>query len=470
MPAIPFGKSTYKRENGNMPRLRLVNMAAEPSPTNPDGVALLSRLPLVEQAERGSGPVWGVFQQDGTLGGDTFAVSGTELYRGATPLGTIPGTGPVRFAASYTELVVVRIEGGDAYSYDGTDLQPIALPDGDRPVTGFRSVAFVAGLFIFAAVTDETVPHHYWFWSTINDARTIDDLDFAAAESEPDELLDVLAVGDNLFLMGQTSGEIWMLTGAANLPFSRVSQRNLGRGVISGGAAEPMDNSVYFVGNDRMVFRLEEVPKRVSNHGIEERIRASSSWHVFQYSFEGHLYLCLRLDTETLVLDVATGEWPEAETYGRANFAARCAVTIDGTPHFGDDTTGKIWTFGEFGDEDSEAAAFTRLFTAGFPIASGPQPVANVLVDANSGATTLDAGLGSDPKLEMRFSRDAGRTWSNWRETRLGQKGEYSRQARFGSCGSFGPPGALFEFRCTENVPLRISAVRVNESLAGRGW
>lgn len=470
MPAIPFGKSTYKRENGNMPALRLVNMAAEPSPTNPDGVVLLSRLPLVESTTVGSGPVWGLFQKDGTFSGDTFVVSGTELYRGATLLGTIAGTGPVRFAASHEELVVVRVSGGDAYSYNGTDLQAIALPNGDRPVVGFRSVAFVSGLFIFAVETDGTVPDHYWFWSAINDARTIDDLDFAAAESEPDALLDVLSSGSNLILFGETSGEVWMLTGAANLPFSRVSQRDLGRGVIAGGCAELMDNSAYFVGNDRMVFRLDEVPKRVSNHGIEERIRASSSWSVFQYSFEGHLYFCLRLDTETLVLDIATGEWPEAATYGRTNFAARCAVTIDGTPTFGDDTAGKVWTFGEFGNSDAGAAAFTRVFTAGFPIASGPQPVANLLVDANAGATPLDSGSGSDPRLEMRFSRDAGRTWSNWRETRLGRKGEYGRQARFGSCGSFGPPGALFEFRCTENVPLRISAVRVNESLAGRGW
>lgn len=453
-----------------MPALKLVNMAAEPSPTNPDGVALLSRLPLVESATHGSGPVWGLFQQDGTFGGDTFTVSGTEIYREAVLLGTIVGTGPVRFAASHEELVVVRIEGGDAYSYNGTDLQAIALPDGDRPVTGFRSVAFVSGLFIFAAVTDSTVPGHYWFWSSINDARTIDDLDFAAAESEPDALLDVLSTGSNLILLGENSGEIWMLTGAANLPFSRVSQRDLGRGVIAGCCAELMDNSVYFVGSDRMVFRMDEVPKRVSNHGIEERIRASSSWSVFRYSFEGHLYFCLRLDTETLVLDIATSEWPEAATYGRDNFAARCAVTIDGTPNFGDDTTGKVWAFGAFGDSDADAAAFPRLFTAGFPIASGPQPVVNVLVDANAGSTPTEAGAGSDPLLEMRFSRDGGRTWSSWRSTRLGRKGEYSRQARFGSCGSFGPPGALFEFRCTENVPLRISAVRVNESLAGRGW
>ena len=137
MPNIPFGKSTYQRNNGNMPRLRLVNMIAEPSPTNPEGVVLLSRPPLVESAERGAGPIWGILQQDGTFGGDTFTVSGSQLYRNGTLLGTIPGDGPVRMAASYSEVVVVRIDGSDtAYSYNGTNLAAIALPNGDRPVIG----------------------------------------------------------------------------------------------------------------------------------------------------------------------------------------------------------------------------------------------------------------------------------------------------------------------------------------------
>jgi hypothetical protein len=470
MPAIPFGKSTYQRDNGNMPRLRLVNMVAEPSPTTNDGIVLLSRLPLAEHATRGTGPVWGIFQQAGTFGGDTFVVSGTQLYREGTLLGSIPGTGPVRFAASNDEVVVVRIEGGNAYSYNGTNLAAIALPNGDRPVTGFRSVAFVANLFIFVAVTDGTVPGHYWFWSAIGDARTIDDLDFASAESEADDLLDVVAINDNILLLGQTSGEFWRLTGALNLPFARVSQRGTGRGVIAGCCAEPMDNTVLWVGNDRKVYRMAEVAQRVSNHGIEERIRASTSWRTFQYDFEGHQYFCVRLDTETLTLDLSSNEWPELATYGRTNFAGQCAVTINGTPYFGDDTLGKVWTFGAFGTADAGAGAFERLFMAGVPLQQGGMIVSNLLVDANAGATPLDTGPGADPRLEMAFSRDGGRTYGTWRETKLGAKGEYRRQARYGACGSFGPPGAMFKFRCTENVPLRISAVRVNESLAGRSW
>lgn len=470
MVAIPFGKTSYKRENGDMPRLRLANMIAEPSPTSETGVALISRLPLVESATRGAGPVNGLFQKDGVFGGDTFTLSNNVLYREDAEIGPITGTGPTSWAASANEVVVTR--GALAYSYNGTDLVAIPLPNDDRPVIGFRAVTFIAGLFIFAAITDGTVPGHYWFWSEINDARTIDDLDFAAAESEPDELLDVVAVGDNLYLPGQTSGEIWQLTGALALPFSRISQRGLGHGVIATGTMQPMDNTVLFVGDDRIVYRMADVAKRLSDHGVEERIKASSSWSTFKYGFEGHLFFCIRLDTETIAYDVSSDTWPELTTYGRAPFTATCAITVQGQPYFGTDLEGGgvVVTFGEHGTPEAGAAAFERIFHAGFPVGGGGQIVSNLIVEINSGATTIDVGAGSDPLLEMRFSRDGGKSFGTWRSARMGRKGERQRVARFGTCGSFGPPGAVFEFRCSENVPLRVSSVRINESLSGRGW
>ena len=471
MPSIPFGKTSFKRDNGDMPRLRLVNMVVEPSPTDEGGV-LLSRLPLVQSgADIGTGPIGGLYQKNGVLGGDMFVVSGTKLYRDGSEIGTVSGSGPVRFAASSSELVVVR--DGKAWSYNGMNFALIALPDGDRPVIGFRSVAFVSGLFVFAVQTDGTTPDHYWFWSAINDARTIDDLDFAAAESEPDAILDVVGDGvGNIYLLGQSSGEIWTLTGALNLPFTRISQRALGRGVIATGCAEVLDGTLYFIDHERIVCRMEEIAKRISDHGLEERIRKSSSWLAFKYSFEGHLVFVIRLDTETLVFDIASGTWPEFATYGRSPWTATSAVTIDGLPYFGTDFTGGgvVATFGDHGTEEHGAPAFERVFHAGQPIRSGVVPVDNLIVEVNSGSTPLDSGAGADPVLEMRFSRDGGRSFSTWRSARLGRKGQYRRTARFGGCGTFGPPGMLFEFRVTENVPFRVSDVRINESLAGRGW
>jgi hypothetical protein len=144
-------------------------------------------------------------------------------------------------------------------------------------------------------------------------------------------------------------------------------------------------------------------------------------------------------------------------------------VNVGSEPLFGDDTDPKIWRFEDFGTTDSGEAVMPRIFSAGAPLNAQPQAVFNVLADGNSGATEATSGDNADPLLEMRFSRNGGRTFSDWRSSRFGRMGEYRNQARYGSCGFMDPPGFLAEFRMTEVAPLRIGNVRINESLAGRG-
>jgi hypothetical protein len=87
---------------------------------------------------------------------------------------------------------------------------------------------------------------------------------------------------------------------------------------------------------------------------------------------------------------------------------------------------------------------------------------------ANTGATPVLSGQGSNPLIEMRYSRDQGKTWSLWLPASLGAEGQYRVRADWRRLGMFDLPGALFEFRCTDPVPLRISAVKVNAAGGGR--
>jgi hypothetical protein len=131
----------------------------------------------------------------------------------------------VSWAASDIELVVCR--GGHAYSYNGVNLAAIAFPD----TANVTAVTFLAGLFVFARASS-----HKFYWSAVLDARTIDPLDFASAESSPDWLLDALAAGDVLYLGGKDSIEAWYPTGDGTLPFLRISQRTTTMGVAATGA------------------------------------------------------------------------------------------------------------------------------------------------------------------------------------------------------------------------------------------
>jgi hypothetical protein len=429
-------------------------MYVEQTPSAESGVALLSREGLVEAANWGAGPVVGLFCQEGTFGGDLFAILGNTLYREGVPLGTLTGSGPASWAASADEILVTR--GSTAYSYDGTDFVNSGFAGlFSNEVT---AVAYLAGLFI--AIEKGS---HRFFWSAVRDSRSWDILDFASAENVPDELLDVKAVGDSLYLLGQVSIEVWAATGA-EVPFSRILQRLYQKGVAATGCAVPQDNSLTFVGHDGIVYRIAQVPERISDHGIEERIEASVSVACWGFVYEGHNFFCLRLDQGTWAYDAATGQWCELSTHGRDNFRARCAAVQRRVLFLGDDSTGQLWNFGGFMDGED---ALVREFTGAFPV-KGPVSVDNLEVESNSGWTDELAGQGANPVMEMRFSRDAGATWGSWRSASLGAQGEYRARTRWRALGMFDAPVAVFGFRCSDPVPLRVSSVKVNEPGGGR--
>lgn len=455
MPDIPFGSGAYRRSNGNLPEFTLVNMFLEATPSAENGVVLLSRKGLALSSTAGPGPVTGIFSQPGTFNGDVFRVSGGFLYRGTTSLGAINGTGPVSFAASGTEILVTA--GASLWSYNGTNLQAVVFPDS----ANVRAVTFISGHFV--AIRDGT---HKYYWSAQLNGRSWDALDFASAESEPDNLLDCVAMRGNLYLMGQATIEPWYYTGALDLPFSLIEQRLFPKGVHSTGCAIEIDNALAWVGNDAIVYRSGDVPERISDHGIEERISASATVSAFGFIFEGHTHFCVRLDDSTFAIDFATGQWAELATSGRSNFAGRCATMQDTEVRFGDDATGKAWTFSDGYQDDG--AVLMREFTGAFPIKGSPVVVDSLMVDANTGWTEYLSGQGTDPMIEVASSRDAGATFGTFRQARLGAQGEYRTRSRWTRMGMFDSPGAMFKFRVTDPVGLRVSSVAVNEPSGGR--
>lgn len=452
---IPFGIGAYRRDAGHFAELKCINMFAEKSPTTEGQVALIGRWGLLSSASYGSGPVVAVMWKSGVFNSDLFTLSGVDLYRGATLIGTINGSGPVSFAFSDLELVVTR--GQSAWSYDGTDLAEIAFPDG----ANVRAVAFVAGLFVF--VRDESGK---FYWSAVLDARTIDALDFATAESSPDPLRDIVVMRGNVFLLGASTIEVWYVTGALDLPFTRVDQRLYPIGVIATGCARELDNTLFLIGHDGLVYRLDEVAQRLSDHGIEERVGESAAYSTFTIEYQGHKFFCIRLDQGTWCYDAATGQWCEFASYGRDNFAAQCAVVVERVVYLGDDTAGTVWTFTDTPQDDG--AALEGRWTAGVRIDGGTQVIDNLQVDANVGWTEFLSGQGADPLIEMRASRDAGATWGNWRSAPLGRQGHYRNRARWTRMGMFDSPGALLEFRITDPSPRRVSGVMANEAGGGR--
>jgi hypothetical protein len=453
---LAFGLSAYKRDRGNLPELPVVNMFVEKATTEPSQVALHSRPPLVQSAASvGTGVVRGIFKKDGVLNGSEFKVVGSQLFKDNVLVGTITGSGHVSMAGNEIGLAICA--GQKIHFYNGTAMGDADFPD----AANVAKVVTIAGRFI--AIRKDTGK---WYFTDVLESAlvggilTFGGLSFATAENEPDKLVDICIVDDKLVLGGSSSVEFWSETGDDELPYAPIEGMVYEKGVLDTGCLTNMDNSAVFVSGDGLVYRCGNVPERLSDPGIEERLANSATASLFSWFFEGHEMLSLRLAAETLNYDAQSQQWCEFATDGEDNWAATCAAK---GPIFGSGVDGKTLEFGDY-DAGELGGILERRFRAGVALNGGAIRVDNIRVRCNPG----QGALGTEPVIEMRLSRDAGMTWGNWRTAKLGTQGAYRKTVEFRALGMFDHPGLLAEFRVTDNVAFRVSGVTMNEPGGGR--
>jgi hypothetical protein len=271
--SVPLGRSSWVRNRADEPVANLVNRFFEANPTNTDEqVALIERPALIDFLEAGEGPGRRLYRQPGFVGGALFHVSGPDLYKHVMNanrtvtttqiVGTIAGTGAPDIAATYDYLWIT--DGTDLQYTDGTAaLTAIATPDGIPMIS-----LDVFNGYILCVQNDSD--RFYWIQPG---AIVIDPLDFATAERFPDKILQVRVVGDEFWLLGERSIEVWRATGDGDAPFQRIEGRAFNFGIFGGTGVRLKDTSVICVGDDGTVYNIAGNPTPISNPSIAERTR-----------------------------------------------------------------------------------------------------------------------------------------------------------------------------------------------------
>lgn len=149
------------------------------------------------------------------------------------------------------------LEGGGGHA-----LKPSSVPDD----AGIVDLATLASHVLCAEANSRR-----FFWLRPGEVN-IDPLDFSSAESEPDEIVSMIVVGDQVWIFGQSSTESWYASGNAVQPFLPSQGRAFSQGVIPGTVARVQD-ALVVVGQDRVAYRIAGGPERISHHGIEELLR-----------------------------------------------------------------------------------------------------------------------------------------------------------------------------------------------------
>lgn len=137
---------------------------------------------------------------------------------------------------------------------------------------GVISLGYIASyVVVIPAQGDDSTINGRFFWIEPGET-TIDPLDFATAERAPDPVYNVIVFGDQFWLPGSNTTEVWYFTGNINAPVQRLQGVTFDRGTWAGTALQ-VKESMIIVDSDGGVFQVAGGLNRISNPSVEERIR-----------------------------------------------------------------------------------------------------------------------------------------------------------------------------------------------------
>jgi hypothetical protein len=216
-------------------------------------------------------------------------VSGTAYSTVTTLHETVMGTRVTALAlvvfakdAGLTGNSIPTTETGSNLAWQAATLEnggspsftPVQTPD-DIGVIG---VLYISS-FVIVIVAQGHEKNGRFYWIEPGEV-IIKPLNFATAERSPDPILSGRVIGDQFYLFGTNSTEIWYPTGEATAPFLRTQGVVFDRGIWQGTDAQ-IRNVVVIVDVDGTVWTIEQgQPKRISNNAIETMIREAQRTQV----------------------------------------------------------------------------------------------------------------------------------------------------------------------------------------------
>lgn len=411
---------------------RLINMYPEKGGSR--GPVTIRGVPgLKETTSLGSGRVRAMISaSDGlyaAVGGQFVKWDGTT----ATVLGTIPD-GETTLARNRTQIGITA--GGKYYVWDGTTVGEVA----GAAFSNIGSVAYIDNFIILTQLNGEA-----YAFSAAGDAKSLAALDFASAETSPDDLVKAVSVGGVLWLLGADSVEAWQNAGLNDNPFRRVQSQRMEKGLRSASEVVLMDNTFIWVSNEGRVYRQTDgVPVRVSTDAVEAAIEASADVTAVAYQVRGHDFFVLRFGGKPAwVYDPATQKWHERST-GAAHRPWEVTATVhhNGVWYAGTET-GELCTFEGHQDRGDELRREVRSAL----LSNGGERFTLNNVDVRT------EGTGD---LMMRLSSD-GQTYGRERIKSFGAK----RQDRctFKALGQFREVSMMLA--CADNTEFAIHDVNI---------
>lgn len=406
--------------------------------------------------------------QRGNLYSVTTAGAVTNIgHLSQSPIADIEGR--VSMANNGTELCIVTGISGYIYNTSTTALTDIknninlltgASAGLAKPLNyNADTVTFLDGRFIV-----NRKDSGQFFISGIYAGTSWDALDFATAESNPDNIEAVVADRNNLVLFGSSSTEIWTNTGDLLFPFSRVNASP-----SPGGLAARWSLSVAN-GLQTGLFRNRQgalavaqlngytlVP--ISTPDIDylfNNYTTPTDAVGFGYTLNGRSFyqITFQAEAKSWLYDFQSRAWSQLKSWNKPRHKGDMSAAFNTLVVVSDYESGVLYTLSADALTDN-GDPIEREITGGhtFSGSRNMMTIRRLRVEFEGGVGTV-TGQGKNPQVMLKISRDGGHTFGRELTTSIGAIGDYTHRAEWRRLGM--ARDWVFRLRITDPVKIVI--------------
>ena len=355
------------------------------------------------------------------MGTKLVSISSTNVV---TVIGDVGGTGQVTLDYSFDYLAIAS--GGSLFLYrPSTGLQQVTDPDLGTVV----DVVWVDGYFV-------TTDGEFLIVTELNDPFSVNPLKYGSAEADPDPVVALLKVRNEVYALNRHTIEVFDNVGGSLFPFQRVEGAQVQRGAIGTHACCLFMESIAFIGGGR-----NEAPavwlisgsnaQKISTREIDLILEEFTETQLSNVLVEsrvdkGFRHLYIHLPDRTLVFD--------AEATTKAGMPVWFTLTSSLVGNSLYRARNLVWVYNKWVVGDPSSVSFGYLsdtLSSHWGVLNGWEFATIILYNESRGlifhemeliALTGNAIFGTDPSIWTSHTED-GLTWSQERVCKAGVTG-----------------------------------------------
>jgi len=317
------------------------------------------------------------------------------------------------------------------------------LPSSDGAFTGADVVDIVDNYFIYNKPNSQQ-----WAASNLLSPITYG-LSYASKFTGPDNLVSIIADHGQVYLLGETTSEVWSDVGTFPFAFQRIPGSSSQHGIAAKFSVARLGNTFAYLaknnrGQSEVVMMNGYFPQRISTHAVENTLvnQKVSDAIAYTYQLEGHECYVITFPSLDLtwVYDIATQLWHKWLWVDNQNnyhrHRSNCSAVFQGLVLVGDYQNGQIYQLDptNFTDDGEYIRRVRRCphlvtdlqrqyfdeFQIQFQPGVGLEGITNPPLNAET--------VGANPQAMLRWSNDGGSTWSNEYWSNIGLVGKYKNR------------------------------------------